>query len=416
MNFDTSVLQVPIEDIIPNRFQPRLVFNDASLNELANSIKEHGIIQPLVLRRLNDKYEIVAGERRYKAAKIAGLSSVPAVITLIDDRKSAEIAVAENVQREELSPIEEAKSYKAILDQGFMSDEQLAKKLGLPVSSILSKLKLLELSPEVQNALMEGKISERHAKSLLALNDHDKEVQWLNKIIIERLNVRTLDELIKKENGGETVMMDDDEKYTIAQIKEEKPEVEEAPVLTNTLDINKIKESAQDIEVPSVSNLNLPTEIMGAIDLGERRTQKFFNSLEDEAVNMQMTEAINPFNTANRIEVPSPSSPALTQEPEPNVVPAVEDAQIQDPAPIVESAPATESTPAPVTEEVSLSSEIESLDFLPDSVPNVTSLSSSQLDDKLVGILNDLQKESSNFSFIKTDLADEIVYTITIKK
>ena len=416
MNFDTSVLQVPIEDIIPNRFQPRLVFNDASLNELANSIKEHGIIQPLVLRRLNDKYEIVAGERRYKAAKIAGLSSVPAVITLIDDRKSAEIAVAENVQREELSPIEEAKSYKAILDQGFMSDEQLAKKLGLPVSSVLSKLKLLELSPEVQNALMEGKISERHAKSLLALNDHDKEVQWLNKIIIERLNVRTLDELIKKENGGETVMMDDDEKYTIAQIKEEKPEVEETPVLTNTLDINKIKESAQDIEVPSVSNLNLPTEIMGAIDLGERRTQKFFNSLEDEAVNMQMTEAINPFNTANRIEVPSPSSPALTQEPEPNVVPAVEDVQIQDPAPIVESAPATESTPAPVTEEVSLSSEIESLDFLPDSVPSVTSLSSSQLDDKLVGILNDLQKESSNFSFIKTDLADEIVYTITIKK
>ena len=117
MNLESGVLQIHIEDIIPNRFQPRLNFDEQGLKELADSIKEHGIIQPLVLRKLGDKYEIIAGERRYKAAQMAGLQTVPAVIANIDDNKSAEVALVENVQRRDLTAIEEARSYKNLLDK-----------------------------------------------------------------------------------------------------------------------------------------------------------------------------------------------------------------------------------------------------------------------------------------------------------
>ena len=200
MNFDSSVLQVAIEDIIPNRFQPRFAFDSASLSELANSIKQHGIIQPLVLRRIGDKYEIIAGERRYKAAILAGLSSVPAVIAQIDDRKSAEVAVAENVQRNGLTAIEEARSYKALLDEGYMSQEQLARKMGLSQSAISNKLRLLNLAPEVQDAVLENKISERHARALLVVKEPESQLKWLQKIIDERLTVRALDAELKNLN------------------------------------------------------------------------------------------------------------------------------------------------------------------------------------------------------------------------
>ena len=128
---EEQILQVPIEDILPNRFQPRLAFDDASLQDLAASIKQHGIIQPLILRRKNDKYEIIAGERRYKAARMAGLVSVPAIISNLSDAASAEVAIVENVQRKDLTAIEEAKSYQAILDKGYMTQEELAKKCGV---------------------------------------------------------------------------------------------------------------------------------------------------------------------------------------------------------------------------------------------------------------------------------------------
>ena len=197
MNTESQILNVPIEDIIPNRFQPRIAFDETALKELSSSIKEHGIIQPLVLRRLGDKFEIIAGERRYKAAKMAGLSSVPAIISKIDDKKSAEVAIVENIQRRDLSSIEEAKSYKQLLDKGYLTQEELAKKMGLSQSAISNKLRLLSLSEEVQEALIEGKISERHARSLLQLNTEELQNKWLEKIIKERLTVRELDKMLK---------------------------------------------------------------------------------------------------------------------------------------------------------------------------------------------------------------------------
>ena len=184
MNLDSNVLQVPIEDIIPNRFQPRLSFDDKALQELSNSIKQHGIIQPLVLRKLGDKYEIIAGERRYKAATMAGLTSVPAVIAEIDDNTSAEVALVENVQRKDLTPIEEAKSYKNILDKGYMTQEELAKKMGLSQSAVANKLRLLNLAEEVQEALLNEKISERHARALLMVESQNEQVKWLKRIYL----------------------------------------------------------------------------------------------------------------------------------------------------------------------------------------------------------------------------------------
>ena len=204
MNTESQILQVPIEDIIPNRFQPRLNFDDSSLQELTASIKEHGIIQPLVLRRVGDKYEIIAGERRYKAATQAGLVKVPAIINQLDDKNSAEVAIVENIQRKDLSSIEEARSYKALLDKGYLTQEELAKRMGVSQSAISNKLRLLSLAPEVQQALMENKISERHARSLLQITDNEEQVKWLNKIINERLTVRDLEKKLKgqKEEEG----------------------------------------------------------------------------------------------------------------------------------------------------------------------------------------------------------------------
>ena len=198
MNMEEKILQIPIEDIIPNRFQPRLTFDDKALQELSSSIKQHGIIQPLVLRKLGDKYEIIAGERRYKAAQMAGLTTVPAVISNIDDDKSAEVALIENIQRKNLTAIEEAKSYKNLLDRGYLTQEQLAEKLGVSQSTIANKLRLLNLDEEVQDALLNEKISERHARALLTLPTKEDQIKWLNKILTDRLTVRQLDIELKK--------------------------------------------------------------------------------------------------------------------------------------------------------------------------------------------------------------------------
>ena len=205
MKLEPNVQYINVESIIPNRFQPRLTFDENALKELAMSIKEHGIIQPLVLRKLaNDKFEIIAGERRYKASQIAGLNQVPAIIADLDDNASAEVALVENLQRRNLSAIEEAKSYKKLLDRGYLTQEVLAKRLGISQSSVANKVRLLNLTEEVQDALMNEKISERHARSLLQLSNKEEQINMLNKIIDNRYTVRQLDAEIKKVLNKET--------------------------------------------------------------------------------------------------------------------------------------------------------------------------------------------------------------------
>lgn len=186
-----------IDDVLPNRFQPRIQFDEKAINELAESIKIHGVIQPIVVRKISDKYEIIAGERRYKASVLAGKKEIPAIITTLDDKESAEIALIENIQRQNLTPIEEAISYKKILDMGYLNQITLGEKLGKTQSTIANKLRLLNLNEDVQDALMQGKISERHARSLLRLSN-DLQPVMLSRIINERLTVRKTDEEIEK--------------------------------------------------------------------------------------------------------------------------------------------------------------------------------------------------------------------------
>lgn len=245
MQMESQVLQVNIDDIIPNRFQPRLAFDEQGLKELSASIKEHGIIQPLVLRKLGSKYEIIAGERRYKAATMAGLTTVPAVISNIDDNSSAEVALVENIQRRDLTPIEEAKSYKNLLDKGYLTQEQLAKKMGISQSSIANKLRLLNLANEVQQALLEGKISERHARALLTLDIAEEQVEWLNKIISNRLTVRQLDQELKK--------------------AKEKKEESTIPIVNINPNIDDIKQNAFDINSnnkKNIPNMMVPDDVL----------------------------------------------------------------------------------------------------------------------------------------------------------
>ncbi len=245
MNHENEIVNVRIDEIIPNRFQPRLAFDEKELNELADSIKMHGIIQPLVLRRIGDKYEIIAGERRYKASVLAGLTQVPAVIMNIDDQKSAEVAVVENLQRKDLTAIEEAQSYKKILDMGYLTQEELATRIGVAQSTIANKLRLLNLTIPVKEALLHNKISERHARSLLNITDNNLQISMLNRIIAERLTVRQTDEEINK-LLGKTPKTDNTPKVTqpIVETKEDKP-VED--IIPNQIDIEQEKMASKDI-------------------------------------------------------------------------------------------------------------------------------------------------------------------------
>ena len=325
MNREPLIQNVNIDYIIPNRFQPRLTFDEKSLNELASSIKEHGIIQPLVLRRLGDKYEIIAGERRYKAAQLAGLTEVPAIISNIDDNKSAEIALVENVQRRNLNSLEEAKSYKKILDKEGLTQDELAKKIGVSQSTIANKLRLLNLTSEAQDALMNDKISERHARSLLSVTDPEKQKALLNKVISERLTVRQLDDEIKKEsnpvsentlnhvpsydelgdvgtpveespvtNESENIFNSSNNRFNFEPAKEDKPEtlnlMAEEPV-------NDSKEEKVQEEVQPSPGFNL---------FNFSNNTPEYPSLEDEVTNMNMEpmdrlEEFNPFNSSSTI-------------------------------------------------------------------------------------------------------------------
>ena len=261
---EREIIEVSLDDIIPNRFQPRLSFDEQGLNELAESIRQHGIIQPLVLRKIGDKYEIIAGERRYKASYIAGLTKVPAVIIDLNDNESAEVAIVENIQRKDLSPIEEAKSYKKLLDRGYLTQDQLASRMGKNQSTVSNKLRLLNLDEKVQDALLNNKISERHARSLLKLDNKEEQKKVLDEIIEKRLNVRDTEDLINRKLNGEEEFInipnlsntgieetfDSNNIPNISNDYKNEEEIEKIPTFSSN-SIKEYKENDDDIEVIS---------------------------------------------------------------------------------------------------------------------------------------------------------------------
>ena len=201
---ENAPIFVKIEEIEPNVNQPRTHFDDEKIKELANSVSAHGLISPIVVKPLaSGKYKIIAGERRFRASKIAGLSEVPVLIKDIDDKKIMEFALVENLQREDLSPLEEAKGYKALVDAYKLTQEDIAKVIGKSRSYIANTLRLLSLPEYVIESLEKKEITAGHARALLGINSEDDIKRALKITVSQSLNVRQLEELVKKMNFKE---------------------------------------------------------------------------------------------------------------------------------------------------------------------------------------------------------------------
>lgn len=203
---EDRIQMLKIEQIVANQHQPRTAFDEDKLVELAQSIKQNGIIQPIIVRQLDvDQYELVAGERRYRASILAGLTEVPSILQDYSDLKSAEIAIIENIQREDLSPIEEAVAYSKLIEIHGLTQEQLGKRLGKSQGSIANKLRLIRLPNEVKDALMSKQISERHARALLGLKEEPQMLKALNEVLKHGLTVNKTEQLVERRNGKERI-------------------------------------------------------------------------------------------------------------------------------------------------------------------------------------------------------------------
>lgn len=198
-----SSMTVRLSEIEPNRDQPRKVFNEESITSLAESIKEHGMLQPILVRPFRSGYQIIAGERRWRAARMLGLSEVPVQIREMDDQQAMQIALIENLQRENLNPVEEAEGYKDLCERFSMSHEDIAKAVGRSRSSVSNAVRLLSLPDEILIMLSEGDISTGHAKALLSFEDEGKMIQAARKAAEGKLNVRALEKLAKEQDKDE---------------------------------------------------------------------------------------------------------------------------------------------------------------------------------------------------------------------
>ena len=293
-----QVVNLSIDDIIPNRFQPREVFRDQALDELALSIKEHGVIQPIIVRQIvNNKYEIIAGERRYKASTIAGKTTIPAIVRNLDDKETSKQALLENIQRQDLTPIEEARTYQTILSLDNITQEELAKTMGKSQSAISNKLRLLTLPEEVQEALLNSEISERHARSLLTVQDIEKQKSLLQEVIKNKIPVRILDEMIKKENEGNNM----NENVNNPNIT--------TPAVNNTLNPGFLYDGNMNQPI-SQENLNNSTSVNLTSMVSESMNMN--QPLNTEAVNTSQVGPFIPVNT-NVIEKSNTNPPLVSQ-------------------------------------------------------------------------------------------------------
>ena len=185
-----SETKLPIEDIVPNPNQPRIHFNETELRELSESIQEHGVLQPLLVRKHGNGYEIIAGERRYQASKLAGLEELPVIIKDVNDEEMLALALIENLQRSDLNPVEEAKGYRQLINASGMTQEALSKAVSKSRSAITNSLRLLDLPEVVQQMIFEGKLTAGHARAILAVPYEDARIRLAEKVVAEGLSVR----------------------------------------------------------------------------------------------------------------------------------------------------------------------------------------------------------------------------------
>ncbi len=291
-----QVVYLYLDDIIPNRFQPRELFDEKALKELAVSIKEHGVIQPIIVRSVKGKYEIIAGERRYKASALAGLTKIPAIIRDLDDKESSKVALLENLQRKNLTPIEEARTYQKILEIDQMTQEELAKTMGKSQSAVANKLRLLSLPDEVQDAILKEQISERHARALLNIPNAQKQTEMLKKIISNKLSVRAVEEEIKElykpEELNEDVGSMNDGNISL-------PNVVNIPSANSYIDNSPLMPTtAIPEEKPEIGTIKIvpPTE-----STGQQESQKFINYGDLDKEDDESIEPPMAFNNPNGV-------------------------------------------------------------------------------------------------------------------
>lgn len=197
-------MKVPIEKIKPNPNQPRIHFNETELNELCESIREHGVLQPLLVRKQGSGYEIIAGERRYQASKLADLAELPVIVKDVNDEEMLALALIENLQRSDLNPLEEAKGYKQLIDASGMTQEALSKAVSKSRSAITNSLRLLDLPEPVQDLIFAGKLTAGHARAILAVPYEDARIKLAEKVVAEGLSVRATENLAPLFSVGET--------------------------------------------------------------------------------------------------------------------------------------------------------------------------------------------------------------------
>lgn len=194
---ENGVRMIRLSEVEPNPDQPRKIFDTEPLEALAESISQHGVIQPVVVRPKDGMYMIVTGERRWRAARMAGLSEIPVIIIEADDKKAAELALVENIQRKDLNPVEEARGYAALIDEFSYTQEEIAKKIGRSRSAVTNSLRLLDLPPQALDYLASGELSEGHAKVLLSLKDSEKIENAAETVVSKGLSVRDTEKLVK---------------------------------------------------------------------------------------------------------------------------------------------------------------------------------------------------------------------------
>jgi len=241
-----EVVKIPIDKIIPNRFQPRTVFDEEKIEELSRTIHTHGVIQPIVIRHFeNGQYEIIAGERRYRAMKKLNWTEVPAIVRDLTDKETASIALIENLQREELTAIEEALAYQQLLELHSLTQEALAQRLGKGQSTVANKLRLLKLPQFVQEAILRREITERHARAMISIKDEEVQAQLIALIKEYDWNVRQLEEYIQRMNEPKEEV-----------VKKEKPK-RKAISKDIRIALNTIKQS---LSMVTKSGINVNTE------------------------------------------------------------------------------------------------------------------------------------------------------------
>ncbi|MCD8097272.1 MAG: ParB/RepB/Spo0J family partition protein [Lachnospiraceae bacterium] len=254
-------IKLKISQVEPNRGQPRKNFDKKALEELAESIRQHGVLQPLIVQKQDDYYEIIAGERRWRAAKLAGLKEVPVVIRDMSDQEIVEISLIENIQRENLNPIEEAEAYRRLLTEFHLTQEEVAARVSKSRTAVTNSMRLLKLDERVRQMVINGMLTTGHARALLAIEDAELQFQTANKVFNEKLNVRDVEKLVKK--TGKEKPAKKEENFQQSAVYQELEERMKSSLGTKvSINQKNAQKGKIEIEYYSIDDLERLTEIL----------------------------------------------------------------------------------------------------------------------------------------------------------